>query len=175
MSRSSRLRLLAACMLFLLPILACVLPVSGPNPTDKTLIAAFEMHRADFEALLTMWQEDRARAGELEKISLDYTRPDDLETLGISTARLEEYRQLLQRIGALSISTDFRDGVEVLVWAGGAMPDDGAYQGYLYLPTGLRTDITQVSEVDPYEVGAQNEPVWVARPIDDNWYIYYMY
>lgn len=84
------LSVVAALLLFVTP---------RPYPSDQALRARFFAHRADFERLLAMVNED----SRLTRIAPDFTWLDDnvawaRKDVGISESRWNEYRRLLRKL-----------------------------------------------------------------------------
>src|SRR6478672_2627475 len=66
-----------------------------PHKTDEELIANFESHKAEFNRMLQMINEDKV----LERVDDNWTSPENPQTIGISQDRIEEYRRLFRRSG----------------------------------------------------------------------------
>jgi hypothetical protein len=63
-------------------------------PSDAEMIDNLRRNRTDFDRLVAMIQ-DRG----LERVDNDWTRPEDPASVGISPARIAEYRKIMVRIG----------------------------------------------------------------------------
>jgi hypothetical protein len=58
-------------------------------------MSRFRAHRGDYEMLLTMLRQDK----NLTFVNGGLTLPDDPAAIGISPARIAEYRRMLSRLG----------------------------------------------------------------------------
>lgn len=65
------------------------------HPSDDAMIANFDDHREEFEALRLMMQEDK----QLRRVDYDHFKPEDLTLAGITAERLEQYRALCKKLG----------------------------------------------------------------------------
>jgi hypothetical protein len=138
--------------------------------TDQSMIANFHRHRAEFEQLAEMAQEDR----QFVRIAPDFTSPA-LWTMRSGTPvpplpseRWDEYRALFR-------TTDLRDGVtnrdtriEFDYWAYGFL-DGAAYQGYAYSPEPLAPVVESIENARR----TSKRGTTVYRPIGDGWYLYF--
>ncbi|HEY8051572.1 MAG TPA: hypothetical protein VIE42_02075, partial [Steroidobacteraceae bacterium] len=58
-------------------------------------MSRFRSHRADYETLMTMLRHDQ----KLTFVNSGLTEPEDPSSVGISAARIAEYRHILLRLG----------------------------------------------------------------------------
>jgi len=65
------------------------------HPTDGAMINNFDEHREDFESLRVMMQADKG----LEQVALDFTKPENPASVGLTPERLEQYRALSRKLG----------------------------------------------------------------------------
>ena len=153
-------------ILFTTLLVAC----SSPPPSDETLIDIFENNTEDFEALVSMFNEDIA----LQKVALSYTWPDNVRELGISRQRIQTYRELLGELELLSVQRS-RDGIYFTAHAWGAFPDDGAYIGYAYFPDGRSASMCSslVDDLDDLE-WSPHQVTSACRQIDEKWYLWFL-
>jgi hypothetical protein len=85
-------------------IVSTVLMAAAYHWTQHAHIEAIEMfrfraHRGDYEILLTMLQQDK----NLTFVNEGLTLPADPATIGISPARIVQYRRILSRLGRGSL------------------------------------------------------------------------
>jgi hypothetical protein len=66
------------------------------HPTDEALVTRFTKHRGELEQLIRMFEADKG----LGRVGKDFTRPDDPSLVGVSPARIREYRRLCEAVGA---------------------------------------------------------------------------
>jgi hypothetical protein len=59
------------------------------------MIRNFQTHRADFDELLKMFRADKG----LLYFSRGNTRPENVQSIGITSARLQQYQTLFARLG----------------------------------------------------------------------------
>ena len=155
------------CLILLVTLLIGCSP--SPPPNDDTLLETFRNHRSDFETLANMLIEDT----DLQMVARGYTRPDNVYELGISGQRILDYRELLRKLDLLSIQRH-QEGISLTAYAGGALPDDGIYKGYVYFPDGLPARLRS-SLVDNLDNLGWNpdHTTSLYRQIDDNWYLWF--
>jgi hypothetical protein len=65
-----------------------------PHPTDEEMIATFREHRAEFEQLRAMMQQDEG----LARVDDDWTQPEDPASIGVPPERIAEYRSLAKKL-----------------------------------------------------------------------------
>jgi len=152
--------------IFAVVALTCVAGLSDPpHRTDEALLENFRRHRADFERLREMVDQDKALLG----VTDDRTQPDDPEAVGIPASRIAEFRALLKALGirgGLKISAD-RGTIELTASARGVVTHNSS-KGYMYMaaPAG-RTLLDSLDEVTAKGVGSG------LRRIEGNWYLFF--
>jgi hypothetical protein len=141
---------------------------SCPHPSDASLRAQFKSHKAEFNQLARMAQENTC----IVRIDFDWTSPDEssLARCGVTTERLREYRSLLKAVGAQSglYLRQNRGEIGFIMSAYGlAVTGSGSSKGIV-----LRTHATITTEEDSctceFDATDQAESF---RPIEGNWYI----
>jgi len=65
------------------------------HPADDVLIENFRAHRGEFEELRQLFMADR----NLTRVAFDFTRPENAQSAGVSRDRLNEYRNLFNKLG----------------------------------------------------------------------------
>ena len=157
---------------------AIALAAGNSRPTsDEALQARFLAHRADFERLVAMANEDN----HLTRIAPDFTRLDDdaswpRKNVGISEQRWNDYRQLFQKVGAktgISRSED-SPGIFISIFTQGLVPS-GSEKGFVYSQTPLSPVRKSLDNRPPQALwdGPDHNHILVYRPIGDHWYIFY--
>ncbi len=146
-------------------------------PSDKSLRARFLAHRADFEKLTIMANED----SRLTRIAPDFTWLDDnvawpRKDIGITKERWNEYRQLFHTTGA-SIGIDKGINPSRIFFpivSRGIVPT-GATKGFVYSQAPLSPVLKSLDKAPPDELyeGPDHNHVLVYKLIEDHWYIYY--
>jgi hypothetical protein len=131
----------------------------GP-PSDAEMIDDFRSSRTQYNELLRMFQEDQGleRVGDLAGIW-----PEDPAAVGVDTARLRRYRDLMEQLGVKSLERYF--GTVLFITSSGGLVPSGYMKGYVYAdkaPSPLVSDSAK-----PLEEGE------FYRHIDGNWYLIY--
>ena len=163
-----------------LALVAAVLALAAANwrtTSDEAVRARFFAHRADFERLVAMANEDN----HLIRIAPDFTWLDDdsswpRKDVGISVLRWNDYRQLFQRVGA-------KDGVlkgtsptrVIFPIASGGLVPTGFAKGFVYSQAPLSPVLKSLDKRPPDELfdGPDHNHVLVYKPVEGHWYIYY--
>jgi hypothetical protein len=157
-----------------------VLALAAANrtfPPDEALRARFIDHRADFEKLVAMANED----SQLDRIAPDFTWLEDdvswpRKDVGISEQRWNDYRQLFQKVGASDGILEGVNHAQIIfpIKSVGLVPS-GSEKGLVYSQTPLSPVLKSLdkSPPDKFYDGPDRSHVLVYRPIEDHWYIYY--
>lgn len=163
-------RLLIGFCLSLVTLFAC----QGKLTSDDELVKRFSEHRANFEKLVRMMNEDtKVRTIYKDHVALDDTpvwRSDDQK--GFSTARWNEYKELFTRLGSPYIHRISKEGDVIEIASGSVVVYDtsDSYEsvvtskGYVF---SLKEPSPLVKSLDD----AQINPSY--RKIDGNWYLHY--
>jgi len=148
-----------------------------PLPSDEALRARFLGHRADFEKLVAMANEDN----NLTRIALDFTWLDDdvswpRKDVGISAQRWTDYRQIFQKVGASEGILNYTNPTLIFfpIASMGLVPA-GSEKGLVYSQTSLNPVLKSLDEKpsDALWDGPDRSHVLAYKPIGDHWYIYY--
>jgi hypothetical protein len=137
------------------------------EPTPASLARDFARHRNALERLSRMLAEDEA----LLEVGRNYTRPQDVATVGVSAQRLRDYRALMREAGVQSLSRNYefaqaRPAV-FEVWGKGALGRKWGYMHALGEPYGaVVADLT----ARPRTTGLA--PVF--EPLEEHWFLYYL-
>lgn len=174
MKRPSRTA--AAAALFL--ILLCALGLAVTRTTgrsDAALKSHFAKHRADFERLVAMANED----AHLTRIAPDFTWLDDdvscpRKNVGISEERWNEYRRLFRSVNVPSgITNDIRNSRVLFPIVVAGMVPAGYEKGLIYSATPLTPVLKSLDERPSDQYWDDRGHVLVYKPISDHWYIFY--
>src|SRR5262245_33784112 len=86
-------------------------------PSDAVMIANLARNRTAFEHLVAMIREDRG----LERVDVDWTRPDDPASVGVGPQRIAAYRAMMREIGIARGFYAFepRDQISFMAFASG--------------------------------------------------------
>jgi hypothetical protein len=136
-------------------------------PSDAWMSDNLRRNRAAFEELVAMIQMDRG----LERVDVDWTAPEDTASIGVSTARIADYRRIMERIGVTRGFYAFepRDQISFLAYAGG-ISIRGRSKGYVWSKTGSFQDAAVVESLDAaWRSGARR--VWGYRHVEGPWYL----
>jgi hypothetical protein len=162
------LSVVAALTLFAIP---------RPYPSDNALRARFFAHRADFERLVAMANED----SRLTRIAPDFTWLDDnvawpRKDVGISESRWNEYRRLFRKVGATQGILKGVNPIRIIfpIASAGLVPT-GYSKGLVYSQAPLNPVLESLDKEPPDKLwdGPDHNHVLVYAPIEDHWYIYW--
>lgn len=135
---------------------------------DAVMIENFYKHRGDFEKMVEMIKAD---AG-LERVDYNWTRPEDIEEIGITAKRISEYRRLFVKTNVPRgfYATDQRNAIEFMAGSQG-LSVTGLSKGYTYFESPPKLI---VENLDTY--WSENGRSFIAyRHIKGNWYLYLDY
>ena len=137
-------------------------------PSDGAMIANLARNRAAFERLLAMIHEDRG----LERVDIDWTRPDNLASIGISAERIAAYRRLMREIGITRGFYAFepRNEISFIAYAAG-LSIRGSSKSYVWSPSGQFQDAGMVANLDAVWRSGHRR-VWGYRHIEGPWYLH---
>jgi hypothetical protein len=139
--------------------------------------ARFLAHRADFERLVVMANEDT----HLIRIAPDFTWLDDdsawpRKNVGFSEQRWNDYRQIFRRVGATEGILNYNHPTLILfpIVSTGLVPT-GTNKGLAYSEVPLNPILKSLDQEPPDNLrdGRDRTHVRAYKPIDKNWYIYY--
>jgi hypothetical protein len=163
-----------------LALVAAALALAAPNSrsaSDEALRGRFLAHRADFERLVAMANED----SHLIRIASDFTWLDDdsswpRKNVGISAQRWDDYRQLFQKVGAkvgIGRSED-SPGIFIPIMTEGFVPS-GSEKGLVYSQTPLTPVLKSLDQRPPHKYwdGSDRSHVLVYKHLEGPWYIFY--
>lgn len=151
--------------------------VSRPFPSDESFRARFFSHRADFERLVAMSNED----SHLTRIAPDYTWLDNdvawpRKNVGISEQRWDEYKQLFQEVGASKGIIRATNPARIIfpIVSIGLVPTS-VEKGLVFSDAPLSPVLKFLDKRPPDKLfdGPDHNHVLVYKPIEDHWYIYY--
>lgn len=137
-------------------------------PLDEVLMARFTENQKAFEALVHMFQEDDG----LERVGLDFTYPEDLDSIGISVERIEKYRELFKVLQVSGGIEGHGEKESIYFYAfNRGLGVSGFSKGYVYSSTipGL-----VVENLDFYFKNKE-ESFILFRELKDDWYLYLSY
>lgn len=153
----------------LIGLLVLIIRSDITPPTDHELLANFERHETTFRKLIEMLKADKG----LTRVDVDWTDPNNPETIGVSPARIATYRRMLKDAHVprgFEARGDF-GGVGFLYWGIGSAVSSDTTKGYAYMTT---PPIDLLSSLDGYQPDRENT-VRVYRHIRGNWYLFYEY
>ncbi|PKL43488.1 MAG: hypothetical protein CVV41_10540 [Candidatus Riflebacteria bacterium HGW-Riflebacteria-1] len=136
------------------------------HPADKTLLANFTRNEQVFEKLVEMIRTDKR----LLRIDQIWTIPTNPQSVGITEARILEYRTLLIRLGlSLALYEFHRPVTIILVAASKDWVRSPPRQGYAYLEMKPNHVVGTLKNYWP----KAGKPVTVYQHIKGNWYIFF--
>jgi len=147
-------------------LLSWAFSLGGP-PSDNQLLSNFARHRSAFEQLARMVQTDKG----LQWVDVDWASPSNTSTVGVSPARLAEYRSLLRRAG---VPKGFQVGdtpneIDFYSWVTGSVLSDDTFKGYAYC---AKPPVHRLRSLDNYQPGSENVEI-AYRHIQGQWYLFY--
>ncbi|MGZ4983264.1 MAG: hypothetical protein ACXV9Q_04135 [Chthoniobacterales bacterium] len=158
-----------------------------PHPSDDELIAGFIEHRDELETLRKMMQTDK----ELKRVDVDWTQPDDPASVGVSSERIEVYRELCRRVGLERGVEAFGDSAKRVAFLASTrgLSISGSSKSYVWLSSPPETDLEHplVANLDAYANYKRNQRreyfakhqramsgnVDALRHLEGNWYLEY--
>jgi hypothetical protein len=156
----------------LIGVLAWTLRMGTTPPSDQKLLSNFHRHEATFNQLIEMLKTD----GDLIRVDEDWTNPEHPETIGVSPARVTEYRQLLRqaRVPRGFQSEPFMYEVDFFYWTIGSAISSDLTKGYAYRKS---PPIETLSSLDGFRPEPRNadETIKVYKHIHGNWYLFCWY
>lgn len=110
---------------------------------------------------------------QLTRVDRDWTEPREPSTIGVTSARIDEYRRLFKKLGIKSgfSAPQNREHIELVASTQGWV-SHGSEKGYLYADK--RPDYLggMVDELDQYS--SKQRPIGSGcRHIEGNWYLYF--
>ena len=126
------------------------------------MIANFQAHRADFDELLKMFRADKG----LLYFSRGYTRPENVQLIGITSERLKQYQALFARLGLDGMGDLSRpEGSKDEVWFFTCIegPRQSTFKHYAFVTQPTR------GIVDDLDYGASKSNRY--RHVEDRWYL----
>ncbi len=171
-----RLKILAVGLALVAAALAFA-ATNSRSTSDDALRDRFFAHRADFERLVAMANEDN----HLIRIAPDFTWLDDdsswpRKDVGISEERWNDYRQMFRRVGASEGIIKGANPPRIMfsITSGGLVPT-GFDKGLVYSQMPLSPVLKSLDKRFPNKLrdGPDRSHILVYKPIGDHWYIYY--
>ena len=142
--------------------------------SDSELKHHFLAHKADFEKLVGMSQEDV----HLQRIAPDFTWLDNSvawprKNVGISEQRWDEYRRLFRSVGvSVGINKDIDHGRVFFPIVSEGLAPSGYTKGLVYSPTPLGPVLDSLDKAPPKRYW-ERDHVLAYKRIQDHWYIYF--
>lgn len=159
-------------VLILIGALFWIVRIGMTPPSDRKLLSNFDKYEATFNKLIEMLKTD----GDLIRVDEDWTNPEHPDTIGVSPARIVEYRQLLRqaRVPRGFQSEAFMYEVDFFYWTIGSAISSDTTKGYAYRK---HPPMETLSSLDGFRPDPKNadDMVKVYRHIRGNWYLFYEY
>jgi hypothetical protein len=160
----TRLVLLAAALL-----IALAMPGCSRHPSVAKLERLYFKNKTSLTNIVTMVHQDKA----LTRVAPGFTRPENPQTVGVSSNRVAEYRRLLRRAG---ITHGFEsrvndETIEFIVSTWG-FSVSGSVKGLAYVKNPKSVKV--VKDLKAVE-GHPGGDVEAFQHIEGNWYIYFEY
>jgi hypothetical protein len=151
----------------LLALLAMFDPFDDPpHPTDAAMLALFQKQRPALEALAGMIKQDP----QLQRLASDFTRPEDVASIGVSAERVADYRSRLQAAGIARGFSHYGDAIEFIVSTRG-LAISGSAKSFVYA-TEADSDARVVDgDLDDAAAALTDKEVLLQRKIDGGWWL----
>jgi len=135
------------------------------RPSDQEIIAQFKAHRAQIDTLMEMMRTDQV----LMRVDDNWTDPADPTTVGISHARIAEYREILETVGwPRGFYYDPKSGcVSFIAWTVG-LTGSGASKSVVYMP---ENPTPLVDDLDAYHPPPGQGYLLAYRHLEGPWYL----
>jgi hypothetical protein len=149
-------------------ILVLAAGCTGTERSDSWMQSNLNEHKADFQRLIEMANEDYARS-KVIRIAYDFTRLDDNwgwprpeADWGVTKGRWDEYRNLFRSLNlpsGLERTGENNERVQLMIYGVG-MAGEGTEYGYLWSPS------------PPAQVDKPEQEKYTTRPFGGDWYRY---
>lgn len=150
-----------------LSLVACADP---PRPTDAVLIERLRAKMPLFLQLIAMIEQDR----DLERVDIDWTKPDDPGTVGVSPERIATYRKLMKEAGVPRGFSALkpRKAITFIAYASGLFTHGWA-KSYIYVLPGSESERYgfDLEDGDLDGASAGQKKFFGYRHIEGNWYL----
>jgi hypothetical protein len=112
----------------------------------------------------------------LNRVARDFTRPDNTAVIGVTSARLAKYRQLLQKAGVKSGIEGYgeKDAVSFHVSSLG-LSVSGSGKGFAYLEGAPEILVADLDAYVKQALADHAESFTAYQRIEGSWYLYYDY
>jgi hypothetical protein len=161
------------CLAFL-PLAALLLGCdgAGDHPSSARLVQQWRDHRTELEKLVKDFKTDKA----LNRVAPDFTRPDDPSTIGITPARIAEYRELLRKTGVDRGIEGYgeKEAITFVVSALG-LSVSGSGKGIAYLKGEPEILVPDLDAYVGKALADHSRSFTAYQRIEENWYLYYDY
>ena len=145
----------------------------GKLTSDDELVKRFYEHRANFEKLVQMMNEDtNVRTIYEDHVALDDThlwRTDDQK--GFSTIRWNEYKELFTQLGSPYIHRLSREGDSIEIASASVVVYDTNDYEHVVTSKGYTYSLNEPSPLVQSLDNPEMNPSY--KKIDGNWYLYY--
>jgi hypothetical protein len=133
----------------------------------------FYEHRAEFEKLVKMVEEDSQKVGVGDGFAFSKSDPSQIQKYpGISQERWNEYRKLLNKVGS-SEGLEKYAGTTQIYFNVAVQYLGGQSKGIVYSPTPLSPVLESLDQNPPISLYDDHGSMKVYKPITDHWYIFY--
>jgi hypothetical protein len=143
-------------------MVACSSRHVSTHKTDQEMIANFQAHRAEFDEPLKMFRADKG----LLYFSEGHTRPENVQSIGITSERLKQYQGLFARLGLDGMGDLSRpEGSKDEVWFFTSIegPRQSTFKHYAWVTQPTR------GIVNDLDYGASKSNRY--RHVEDRWYL----
>ena len=156
----------------LMALLVWIIRIGMAPPSDQRLLSNFDKHEAAFNKLIEMLKTDR----DLIRVDENWTEPKHPETVGVSPARIANYRQMLRgaRVPRGFQAETFVYEVDFFYWMIGSAISSDTIKGYAYI---TRPPMEVLNSLDGFRPNPKDadDTIKMYRRIRGNWYLFFEY
>src|SRR4030095_10219009 len=152
--------------------LVWIIRIGMAPPSDQRLLSNFDKHEATFNKLIEMLKTDR----DLIRVDENWTEPKHPETVGVSPARIANYRQMLRGArGPRGVQAEtFVYEVDFFYWMIGSARLSDTIKGYAYR---TRPPMEVLNSLDGFRPNPKDadDTIKMYRRIRGTWYLFFEY
>ncbi len=151
--------------------ISCGFPNDIPHKSDEMMIKNLRANKAGFEKLLEMVQQDEKKVGKrFFRIDKDWNEPKDLEKVGITQERVNEYKRMFVELDIPRGFYAWGDGENYMfVVSSQGLGVSGSSKSYWW--SKKKPESLIESDLDDYHQNQPNPNDFVFRHIEGNWYL----
>ena len=142
-----------------------------PHKSDAEMIANFQTHKAEFQTLLEMIKADKG----LKRVDDTWTDPEKPETIGVTPARIAEYKELFRVVGTPRGFYSYLPHSVLFVGSSQGLAVSGSSKSYVIFfegkPENVVEDIDEYRKIKASDTPEPKHKYPAYRHIEENWYL----